>query len=282
MDTTILLRKLVPSMPILSRSRWYYVFSVINDLTIGAITKTLTGRRIPPLRFITRTGVGNNIFMPHFYYLTAGTNFWLYAFSQGWANLNSRIADIGSGCGKAAASLRDFDYMGQRFRGHYYGFDVDPELVSWCRSNFDRSHFTFVEVDMFNTVYNPTRTSAAQLQLKGCPDCSIDLVLSHSLFSHLLEEDVRSYIMESARILKYGGVMAMTFFCMDDLRKLNLLGGRWTFLHRKGAAYIENLRYPEAAVAYDRVWIEGVCRDAGFRAIETRLPDYQSTLVCVK
>jgi hypothetical protein len=52
------------------------------------------------LRYICRTGVGNDIFTPHFYYLTVGVDFWLYAFAQGWANLNSRIVDIGSGCGR--------------------------------------------------------------------------------------------------------------------------------------------------------------------------------------
>jgi hypothetical protein len=76
--------------------------------------------------------------------------------------------------------------------------------------------------------------------------------------------------------------MAMTFFCMDDLRSLNLLGGRWSFAHRRDAAYIENERYPEAAVAYDKSWMEELCRKAGFGQVQTILPAYQSTVFCVK
>lgn len=282
MDSNRLLRRLVPSTAALSRSFLYYPFSVVNDWTVGLASRLITKRRIPPLRYITRTGVGNNIVAPHFYYLTAGSDFWLYAFAQGWANLDSRIVDIGSGCGKGAVTLRDFKYMGEGFRGHYYGFDVDPDMVRWSQENFPANHFTFRTVDMFSKLYNPGEASKAQVRLEGCDNGSIDLVISHSLFSHLLEDDLRTYVQESARALRPGGVMAMTFFCMDDLRRLNLLGGRWTFAHRSGNAYIENLRYPEAAVGYECSWIDQVCKDAGFSKVEVRLPNYQSTLFCVK
>lgn len=276
------IRRLVPSSAALSRSPVFYPFSVANDWTIGAAARVISKRKIPPLRYIVRTGVGNDIVAPHFYYLTAGANFWLYAFAQGWANLGSRMIDIGSGCGKGAATLRDFEWMQERFQGHYYGFDVDPEMVRWCQQNFDPAHFTFKTVGMFSAVYSPQAAQNAEVRLEGCDTGSIDLVLSHSLFSHLLEKDLATYVRESARVLRPGGVMAMTFFCMDDLRSLNLLGDRWTFKHRQGNAYVENLRYPEAAVAYDRSWIEQLCREAGFSQVEVRLPNSQSTLVCVR
>ncbi len=245
------------------------------------------------MRYISRTGC-NDVLSPYFFYLTQGVNFWMYAFAQGWAKLDSRIVDIGCGCGKSAVALRDFDYMGERFRGQYFGVDVDGDMVHWCRQNFDPRHFTFRTVDSYSAVYNPappglaskrgtpTRDTSDLPVLEGCEDGSIDLVMSQSLFSHLLERDVKAYVKESARVLRPGGIMAMTFFCMDDLRRLNILGGRWTFAHRRGAAYIENERYPEAAVAYDKSWMEGVCRDAGFGEVETLLPAYQSTVLCVK
>jgi SAM-dependent methyltransferase len=226
--------------------------------------------------------VGNDIVAPHFYYLTSGANFWLYAFAQGWASLDSRVVDIGCGCGKTAATLRDFDYMDARFRGRYYGFDVDAEMVRWCKENFDPEHFTFTALPMFSAVYNPGGRSETGARLEACDTGSIDLVFSQSLFSHLLEKDVCAYVRESARVLRTGGIMVMTFFCMDDLRKLGLLGDRWSFEHRIGNAYVENVRYPEAAVAYERDWMEEVCRSAGFSQVEVRLPAYQSTLVCTK
>jgi len=275
------LRRLVPSTAVLSRSALFYPFSVINDWTVGAACRIITKRRPPPMRYISRTGC-NDVLSPYFYYLTKGANFWLYAFAQGWANLDSRIVDVGSGCGKTAVTLRDFDYMGERFRGQYYGFDVDAGMVRWCQKNFSPEHFSFRTVPMFSAVYNPGGPSGATVDLNGCEDGTIDLVLSQSLFSHLLESDVRGYVKEAARMLRPSGIMAMTFFCMDDLRALNLLGGRWTFAQRRDAAYIENERYPEAAVAYDRQWMEQLCRDAGFGRVETILPAYQSTIFCVK
>lgn len=275
------LRKLVPSTAVLSRSAWFYPLSVINDWTVGAASRLIMKRRFPPMRYISRTGC-NDVLSPYFFYLTHGANFWMWAFSQGWANLNSRIVDIGSGSGKSAVALRDFEYMGQQFQGQYFGFDVDADMVRWCQSNFDPEHFTFRSIDTFSAVYNPSGASRNAVRLQCCEDSSMDLVMSQSLFSHLLEPELRGYVRESSRVLRNGGIMAMTFFCMDDLRALKLLGGRWTFAHRRDAAYIENERYPEAAVAYDKGWIEQVCREAGFGQVETILPAYQSTIFCVK
>jgi len=275
------LRRLVPSTAVLSRSAWFYPFFLMNDWTVGTACRIISKRRFPPMRYISRTGC-NDVLSPYFFYLTHGVNFWLYAFAQGWANLDSRIVDIGSGCGKSAVALRDFDYMGERFRGRYFGFDVDAAMVKWCQENFNSGHFSFRAVDKFSAVYNPAGRSDGAVRLEGCDDNSTDLVFSQSLFSHLLDGDVRAYVAESFRVLRPGGIMAMTFFCMDDLRLLNLLGGRWTFAHRRAAAYIESERYPEAAVAYDKSWMEQVCREAGFSHVETVLPAFQSTVLCVK
>jgi SAM-dependent methyltransferase len=275
------LRRLVPSTAVLSRSGWFYPLSLINDWTVGAASRAISKRRFPPMRYISRTGC-NDVVSPYFFYLTHGVNFWLYVFARGWANLNSRIVDIGSGCGKSAVTLRDFDYMGERFHGKYFGFDVDAAMVGWCSLNFDPQHFTFRAIDRFSSLYNPAGRSKAPARLEGCDDNSIDLVFSQSLFSHLLEDDLRNYVRESWRVLRPGGIMAMTFFCMDDLRTLHLLGGRWNFVRRQGAAYVENDRYPEAAVAYEKSWVEQACRGAGFSKVETILPAYQSTVLCVK
>ncbi len=275
------LRKLVPSTAVLSRSALFYPLSVLNDLTVGAASRIISKRRFPPMRYISRTGC-NDVVSPYFFYLTHGVNFWLYAFARGWASLDSRIVDIGCGCGKSAVALRDFDYMGERFGGEYFGFDVDSEMVVWCQQNFDAARFTFRTVAAYSSVYNPVGASNAEVRLEGCADASIDLVMSQSLFSHLLERELRAYVKEAARVLRTGGIMTMTFFCMDDLRALKLLGGRWTFAHKLGAAYIENERYPEAAVAYDKAWMEQVCRAAGFSKVQTVLPAYQSTVLCVK
>jgi hypothetical protein len=59
-------------------------------------------------------------------------------------------------------------------------------------------------------------------------------------------------------------------------------GGRWTFSHRIGNAYIENLKLPEAAVAYDNDYILGAARKAGFSSAFVIASNAQSQLVARK
>lgn len=275
------LRRIVPSTALISRSAaGAPVLAAADGLGRGML-RVFSRQPLPPLRYIVRTGVGNSIFFPHYYYLTASWPIWMYFFSRGIASLDSRIVDIGSGVGKSAVALRDFGYNGERFRGHYHGFDVDRGMVEWSRAHFPADRFTFTWLDMNSQVYNPGGSVGNRPPLEYQAGTA-DLVFSQSLFSHLLEEDIRHYLRESVRLLRPGGVMSMTFFCLDDLEALGLLGGRWTFAHDLGAARVENLKYPESAVAYRREWMLAAAREAGFSSAEVVLPAAQSTLECVK
>ncbi len=272
------IRRWVPSTALLSRGWVFRVASWIPDRLARAFLGLLTKQPLPPLPLIVRTGVGNSVLFPHLYYLTASSPIWMYFFSNRYADLNSTVVDIGCGVGKSAVGLRDANYMGEEFCGQYLGFDVDPDMVDWCRAHFPADRFTFYRVDSASTVYNPAgRASRPHLE---CADNTADLVFSQSLFSHLLEEDIRHYLAESYRMLKPGGWMLMTFFCLDDLEELNLMEGRWTFRHAVGSARVENLRYPESAVAYTRSWMIEAALSAGFAEADVILPNYQSTIAC--
>ncbi len=276
-----LARKFVPSTALLSRSALLQPVLATFDSLARLLLRVFTKRPIPPLRYIVRTGVGNSILFPHLYYLTASHNLWLYFFSRGLARLDSAIVDIGSGVGKSAVGLRDFAYADARFIGRYHGFDVDPDMVDWSRRHFDAERFQFSLVDMGSSVYRPEGSTSDKPTLDVASD-SIDLVFSQSLFSHLLEDDIKHYLRESCRVLRPGGVLSMTFFCLDDLERLGLLGNRWTFRFPRGAARVENDRYPESAVAYARDFMLEEARRAGFSQASVVLPSYQSTLECIK
>jgi hypothetical protein len=45
------------------------------------------------------------------------------------------------------------------------------------------------------------------------------------------------------------------------------LGRRWTFTHRRGNAYVESARYPEAAVAYHEAFMIELATNCGFREV---------------
>jgi SAM-dependent methyltransferase len=282
MAVEALVRKLVPSTVLIARNPVFSVASRLIDATYGWYAERRTGVTMPPLRYMVRTGVGNNILFPHFCYATAAHKIWQYFFSQGLARLDSHIVDIGSGCGKSAAILRDFQYADTRFSGHYYGFDIDREQVEWCKRHFPKDHFTFSTVDGESVVYPCSGRASSNQSLSVCKDDTIDFVFSQSLFSHLLQEDLKLYLRESYRVLRSGGAMCMTFFCIEDLRDLGLLGKRWTFRNKMGSALVENTAFPEAAVAYEKEVIIDFAKYAGFPSPEVILPAYQSSLLCIK
>lgn len=273
-------RRWIPSTVLLSRSRVFRFCSWLPDHLARAVLGIFTRQPLPPLHLIVRTGVGNSILLPHYRYLTESLHLWMYFFAKGYARLDATVVDIGSGTGRSAVGLRDLDYWGARFCGRYLGFDVDAEQIAWCQAHFPADRFSFTLVDMASNLYN-ARGSASRPRL-DCADSTADLVFSQSLFTHLLEDDLRHYLAEGYRILRPGGWMLMTFFCLDDLDGLGLLGGRWTFGHTLGAARVENLRYPEAAVGYTRAWMTEAAQSAGFAEADVILPSSQSTIACRK
>lgn len=229
-------------------------------------------RKLPPNRYRIRVGVGNRLLFNQIDFIRYGYNTWL-RFLSDFVSLSGHIVDIGSGCGRTAYAVRDH----AAFTGHYTGIDVDREMVAWCQKHFPPDRFTFLHADMFSRLYNPSgRKGPCRLPR---PDASVDLVFSQSLFTHLLEADVMNYIAESHRILRRGKSMAMSVFCMEDMQRAGLLGDRWTFGHRVGNAYVENLEYPEAAVGYTREFLERITREAGFTRSEVLPRGSQSVLI---
>jgi predicted SAM-dependent methyltransferase len=113
-------------------------------------------------------------------------------------------------------------------------------------------------------------------------DGSADFVFSTSLLTHLLEEEVLNYCRESYRVLKPGAHMLMSCFSIDHPPPT--YGDRHTFRHRIGNAYVESLRVPEAAVAYEEQFLVAVGKETGFLTAEilTAPGDWQPALLCRK
>ncbi len=257
-----IIRRMVPSVPVLSRNR--LLMGPLDLLDSVVFRLSGDARRLPPNRMRLRVGAGNRLLFNRMLYRSLPINFWLNAFASGVVRLDSRILDVGSGCGRYAATLRDFGFFGAAFQGQYTGIDVDGEMVEWCRRNFPADRFTFKLSPARSTVYNPDGGTAADYDL---PEASRDFVFSVSLLTHLLAADFIHHVGEALRVLAPGATTMMTVFCMDHLAEGGL-GGRWTFKHRRGEAYVENPAYPEAAVAYTLEWIRDTCVGAGLTDVE--------------
>jgi ubiquinone/menaquinone biosynthesis C-methylase UbiE len=256
-------RRLVPSSSLLSHNPVFKALVNAADLLPRAIWREF--RNLPPNHLRIRIGVGNRFFSNQPFYLGVAESFWLHHMSVGLVNEGSTIVDIGCGCGRFAHHLRDFRYLDTRFHGRYIGIDIDQEMLDWCMRNFDSERFEFLHSSQASKSYKQPARGAASYDLP-IPGQTVDFVFSRSLFTHLLEPELKNYLAESFRVLKPGGSMVMSFFCLDHPPPT--YGGRHTFRHRIGNAAVESMAVPEAAVAYREAFMVDLARQAGFSAPE--------------
>jgi hypothetical protein len=73
----------------------------------------------------------------------------------------------------------------------------------------------------------------------------------------------------------------MTLFLTDSVK--SRASGRWTFPHKLENSHVENLRYPEAAVAYDLDVVQQVLSNHHLSLTEIYNQDsHQQTLIAEK
>ena len=264
-----LLRRFVPSTARLSYNPLFKFVGYGVDFCMRRLFPEFAD--LPPNHLRVRVGVLNRIFFNHVHCIKSGYNFWLNAFAHGLCSFESNIVEIGCGYGRKAKHLKNYSMQGVTFAGQYTGIDIDPELLAYARRAFPSPQFTFLQTSHQSKTYSKEGTAndstGASYSLDVASD-SQDFVFSTSLFTHLLEKELVNYIEESFRVLKPGGYMQMNFYCLDFMKANNFLGERWSFKHQVGAAFVESLKYPEAAVAYTTEYVTGVCRSAGFSRIE--------------
>jgi hypothetical protein len=278
MSVNLLIRRIFPSISRLTYHPAVRVFLRLFDVAPRAVYREF--RDLPPNDLRCRVGVGNRLFANQVLHIKQGYNFWLYAFSNGWCDFSSAIVEIGVGCGRRAFHVRDFQLHLERFNGSYLGIDIDEELLNWCRANFDQ-RFEFVQSSHSSRSYVNTAATEGYFRIPRA-DESIDFVFGTSVFSHLLEPQVRNYLEEGARVLKEGRVMAMSCFCID-LASASV-GDRHSFTWQIGSAFVQSLKQPEAAVAYESEFIKKLAIASGFSSAEVMHDPVtvQQLLVCQK
>ena len=249
-------RRFVRSVPPLSHRR---LLMVPLDLADGLIGKIIgAGPNMPPNRMRIRIGAGNRVVCNHLVHRAHAVPFWMSLLNKQTIDLKSDILDLGCGCGRFAYWMTQVHYEGK-----YTGLDIDAEMIDWCKGHFD-PRFDFHLLSDHSKIYNP----AGSRDPGAWPvdDDSKDFVFSMSVLTHLLQADVERVLAESFRVLRPGGTMRMTVFCLELMG--DALGGRWTFQHREGEAYLESKKYPEAAVAYEADYLRKTCKAIGFECIE--------------
>jgi SAM-dependent methyltransferase len=163
----------------------------------------------------------------------------------------SKILDIGCGIGRFPIGLMA---LGAPFES-YLGADVSKERIDWCEANLTvrDPRLVFRFVDMPNARYNPAGKGCFDLELDPK---SFDLIHLYSVFSHLLERDVRYYLDLLVRTLKPDGVCFLTMFTADDVDSVSVNPERFGSLKWAG---------PLHCVLYNRGYWEQMISHVGLK-----------------
>lgn len=108
------------------------------------------------------------------------------------------------GCGPARI-IRHIRPFLDKSNAQLYGFDYNPDSISWCQENIDDITF------MCNSVSPPL----------PCDENSYDCLYNLSVFTHLSEKMHIDWISELRRVVKPGGLIIFTTH--GDFFKFNLL-----------------------------------------------------------
>jgi len=164
----------------------------------------------------------------------------------------SRVLDIGSGCGRIAIPLTAI-LDGE---GSYTGIELSAPLVRWCSSHITRRFpkFTFVHSDIGNGHYNPDGKYDAGSYRFPFPDSTFDLLVATSVFTHLLPNDTEHYLSECARVLEPGGQLFASFYFADAPVTSSASGLRLESCWGDNA-FVADESDPEAAIGVKPTWL---------------------------
>jgi SAM-dependent methyltransferase len=171
------------------------------------------------------------------------------------------VFDFGCGCGRQARQL-----LLQRPRPRrYVGIDTNRHMVEWCRANLTPvdTAFQFHHHDVYSPSYAPENTLrlAAPFPVE---DHAFSLVLAHSVFTHLTQDQGDYYLHEIARILRPGGLAFTSWFFFDR--------ASFPFLDEGRSCLFVDDAAPSEAVVFDRGWFMEAIRRTGLAVWRTDFP----------
>ena len=180
------------------------------------------------------------------------------------------IYDFGCGCGRNARKLMQLKVKPEK----YVGIDLHPGMINWCQNNLTpyNNNFSFDHYDVFNIGLNPN--SDKKFQKFPVSNSDFSLVVSESVFTHIVEDLVVSYLTECLRVMKPASYFISTWFLFD--KKYFPMMQEF-----QNSLYI-NLTDPTNAVIYDHQWLFKVCQEIGLTPVKIFPPivkGFQWTIV---
>ena len=172
------------------------------------------------------------------------------------------VFDFGCGCGRVARQLIQQEPRPRR----YVGVDLHADLIAWCGENLAPAApgFEFHHHDVYHQYFNPGDGKPQRLPFP-VEDDSATLVIAHSVFTHILEEDVEHYLAETGRVLAPGGAAKASFFLFDKQE--------FPMMEEQRNSLYTDPHVLTDAVILDRTWLRRACDRAGLTIVAAREPN---------
>ena len=165
---------------------------------------------------------------------------------------HSVLLDLGCGFGRLAIG-----FLSTGDPVSYIGIDVNNNAISWCERYISsrNSTFQFVHLNLQNNRYNP---SGEPIDLKfklPLEDKSVDVIYLYSVFSHMLQNDIKYYLRELHRVLVSSGKVFFTAFTEPDVATETVNPPGYQNIEWKDALH---------CVRYNHDFFLGLIEDSGF------------------
>lgn len=177
-----------------------------------------------------------------------------------------QVLEIGCGCGAMVPAITRL--LGPQ--GRYVGFDVHGPSIGWCRRHFARDQRLRFEVAKVASPYGaPSNDQPVDSYRFPVADGGADFILAKSVFTHLLDRDVRHYMREIRRTLRPERVAIITAFLFDGRTR----PPAFPFPHRDSPMRWLRRWRVQAGVAFERSYFERLIGDAGL-TLRSMIPGY--------
>jgi SAM-dependent methyltransferase len=183
---------------------------------------------------------------------------------------SAAVLDLGCGNGSVSRTLTRF----LSASGRYEGVDVNATTIAWLQKRYESyPNFRFTHANVYNKLYNlGGQTIAGEYRLPFA-DSVFDLVLLKSVFTHMLPDDMHTYMREISRVLRQGGRSVITYFLLNDESRRFIERG--LDAHRMKFEYagdplcrIANPKMPESAVAHEERRVREQYAEVGCSVLE--------------
>jgi SAM-dependent methyltransferase len=165
---------------------------------------------------------------------------------------HSCILDIGCGVGRLPIGILSRMEASPEYRG----VDVDLCSIEWCRRHITRYHprFSFERINVLNRRYNPSGLQHCDAFRLPYADHSFDVAYLYSVFSHMMPEDVKTYLAEIRHLLAPTGRVFFTTFVEDGVAEVT----------ENPPGYRREWTGPLHCVRYQKAYLESIIAAAGF------------------